>query len=79
MNTDTKKQGGGLQGLIAGDSSISTVGIGLGLNYRGYDIKVFKYIKPVNLFYKDLSKYSSFEEIAYLLLIGSLPTVEQLN
>jgi len=49
--------------LIAGDSSISTVGIGLGLNYRGYDIK-------------DLSKYSTFEEIAYLLLIGTLPTIE---
>lgn len=33
-----KQQGGGLQGIIAGDSAISTVGIGLGLNYRGYDI-----------------------------------------
>lgn len=35
-----KKSTGGLQGITAGDSAISTVGIGLGLNYRGYDIKV---------------------------------------
>lgn len=34
------KQQGGLQGIVAGDSAISTVGIGLGLNYRGYDVKV---------------------------------------
>ena len=26
--------GGGLAGIVVGDSAISTVGIGLGLNYR---------------------------------------------
>jgi hypothetical protein len=40
MAQDSKKAPPGLQGITAGDSSISTVGIGLGLNYRGYDIKV---------------------------------------
>lgn len=29
----------GLAGMVAGESAISTVGIGLGLNYRGYDIR----------------------------------------
>ena len=56
----------GLAGIIAGDSAISTVGIGMGLNYRGYDIK-------------DLSKYCIFEEVAYLLYFGALPTQAQLN
>jgi 2-methylcitrate synthase len=28
----------GLDGIVAGDSAISTVGLGLGLNYRGYNI-----------------------------------------
>lgn len=49
--------------IILGDSSISTVGKGLGLNYRGYNIE-------------DLSKYCIFEEVAYLLLFNSLPTKE---
>ena len=46
--------------MVAGNSSISTVGLGSGLNYRGYSIK-------------DLAKESSFEEVGYLLLIGRLP------
>jgi len=29
----------GLAGIAVGESSICTVGQGLGLNYRGYDIK----------------------------------------
>ncbi len=29
----------GLQGIVAGDSAISTVGLGTGLNYRGYSIQ----------------------------------------
>jgi len=37
----------GLAGINAGDSAISTVGKGMGLNYRGYDIV-------------DLSKSSTF-------------------
>lgn len=43
--------------MIAGKSEISTVGLGFGLNYRGYSIN-------------DLAKHSSFEETAYLLLKG---------
>jgi 2-methylcitrate synthase len=53
-------QGSGLAGIIAGDSKISTVGIGMGLNYRGYDII-------------DLAKNCIFEEVAYLLLFEKLP------
>jgi len=45
---------GGLAGIVAGDSAISTVGIGMGLNYRGYNIQ-------------DLAKNCCFEEVAYLL------------
>jgi len=36
---------------MAGDSAISTVGIGYGLNYRGYSIE-------------DLANFASFEEVA---------------
>lgn len=40
-----KKATGGLQGIVAGQSAISTVGIGgVGLNYRGYDITVTIFI-----------------------------------
>lgn len=56
---------GGLDGIVAGESKISTVGLGFGLNYRGYNIE-------------DLAKYACFEEVAYLLLIGELPTPEEL-
>ena len=56
----------GLDGIIAGESKISTVGLGFGLNYRGYNIE-------------DLAKYACFEEVAYLLLIGELPTQAELN
>jgi 2-methylcitrate synthase len=58
---------GGLQGIIVGDTAISTVGKeGVGLTYRGYDIH-------------DLAAKSTFEEVAYLLIYGELPTLEQLN
>jgi 2-methylcitrate synthase len=61
-----KTKQGGLEGIIAGDSAISTVGIaGVGLHYRGYSIH-------------ELAKYSSFEEVAYLLIHGELPTENQL-
>jgi 2-methylcitrate synthase len=52
--------------MIAGKSAISTVGLGYGLNYRGYNID-------------ELADKSTFEEVAYLLLIGELPTSEQLT
>ena len=56
----------GLAGMIAGDSKIATVGIGSGLNYRGYNIN-------------ELSEKSTFEEVFYLLLFERLPTVGELG
>ncbi|HSW71133.1 MAG TPA: citrate/2-methylcitrate synthase, partial [Gammaproteobacteria bacterium] len=57
----------GLEGVIVGDTAICTVGkAGLGLNYRGYSID-------------DLALQASFEEVAYLLLYGKLPTAEELQ
>jgi 2-methylcitrate synthase len=51
----------GLAGVVAGTTSISTVGEeGAGLTYRGYSID-------------DLVESVSFEEVAYLLLYGDLP------
>ncbi|MCM2357674.1 MAG: 2-methylcitrate synthase [Geobacteraceae bacterium] len=51
----------GLEGVVAGETAISTVGKeGLGLNYRGYAIH-------------DLAEHASFEEVAYLLIHGKLP------
>jgi 2-methylcitrate synthase len=53
---------GGLAGVIAGETAVSTVGKkGMGLNYRGYSIY-------------DLAHHSCFEEVAYLLVYGELPT-----
>ena len=47
---------GGLAGIIAGNTSIATVGKeGKGLTYRGYSIY-------------DLAEHSTFEEVAYLLI-----------
>jgi 2-methylcitrate synthase len=61
------KSGGGLAGIVAGQSAIATVGQeGKGLNYRGYSIY-------------DLAAHSSFEEVAYLLHYGQLPTRSELN
>ena len=57
----------GLAGVNAGQSAIATVGkAGQGLNYRGYSID-------------DLAEKASFEEVAYLLHYGQLPTQNQLN
>ncbi len=58
---------GGLRGIAAGTTAISTVGKeGVGLTYRGYDIA-------------ELAQHSSFEEVAYLLLEGRLPTATELD
>jgi 2-methylcitrate synthase/citrate synthase II len=54
----------GLEGVIAGETAISTVAEGL--SYRGY---------PVT----ELAEKASFDEVAYLLLHGELPTAAQLN
>ena len=62
-----KKKTGGLAGVTAGATAICTVGQeGAGLTYRGYDIY-------------DLSDNASFEEVAYLLLHGHLPTQAELS
>ncbi len=63
--TESKKTGG-LAGVIAGETSISTVGKeGVGLTYRGYPIE-------------SLARDASFEEVAYLLLYGCAPNREAL-
>ena len=56
----------GLAGITAGDSKISTVGTGTGLNYRGYNII-------------DLAAHSTFEEVFYLLLFERLPLQDELT
>ena len=56
----------GLEGVIAGTTKICTISPEIqSLTYRGYDIK-------------DLMLNSSYEEAAYLLLFGELPTQVQL-
>ncbi|OCH98538.1 2-methylcitrate synthase [Legionella jamestowniensis] len=61
------KSGAGLAGVVAGQSAIATVGQeGKGLNYRGYSIY-------------DLAEHATFEEVAYLLHYGELPTRSELN
>src|SRR5215216_6405549 len=65
MSTD--KKSGGLAGVVAGQTAISTVGKeGMGLTYRGYSIT-------------DLAEKATFEEVAYLLLYGQLPNRDQLK
>jgi len=55
-------QRGGLEGIVAGRTSLSTVGIdGFGLTYLGYAIE-------------DLAALAEFEEVAYLLMYGKLPS-----
>src|SRR5438046_9574371 len=56
----------GLAGVIAGETQICWVDPNAGLMYRGYDIH-------------EMAEKASFEEVAYLLLNGELPDVEQLN
>ena len=61
------KKAGGLAGVIAGETAICTVGTeGVGLTYRGYGIH-------------DLAEHASFEEVAYLLVHGKLPTQSELE
>ncbi len=58
---------GGLEGIIVGDTAISTVGKqGVGLTYRGYDIH-------------ELAEHATFEEVAYLLIYGALPSQKELQ
>ena len=67
MNTEaTAAYSPGLAGVIAGETEICWVDPNAGLMYRGYDIH-------------EMAEQASFEEVAYLLLNGELPTVEQLG
>src|SRR5262245_52953231 len=57
----------GLAGIVAGRTTLSTVGKeGAGLTYRGYSIE-------------DLAAHAGFEEVAWLLLYGELPTAAELQ
>lgn len=63
---DKALSGAGLRGQVAGETALCTVGkSGTGLTYRGYDIS-------------DLAASTEFEEVAFLLSRGELPTVQQL-
>lgn len=67
MSEAKKLSGAGLRGQSAGETALSTVGVsGSGLTYRGYDVK-------------DLGENATFEEVAYLILYGELPTAAQLD
>lgn len=64
---DKKLGGAGLRGQSAGETALCTVGKeGSGLTYRGYSID-------------DLASHAKFEEVAYMLLYGELPTQKQLD
>ena len=63
----SSKKTGGLAGVTAGMTALCTVGKeGAALTYRGYDIY-------------DLADNANFEEVAYLLLHGALPTQAELD
>ena len=56
-----------LSGVVAGNTAICSVGrTGNDLHYRGYDIK-------------ELANQATFEEVAYLLIHGDLPTQSELK
>ncbi len=62
-----RKKSVALSGIEAGQTEICTVGSnGRELHYRGYDIH-------------DLSEFSTFEEVAYLLVHGDLPMPSELD
>ncbi|WP_292780798.1 bifunctional 2-methylcitrate synthase/citrate synthase [Methylophilus sp. UBA6697] len=62
-----RKKGVALAGVAAGTTAICTVGhSGNDLHYRGYDII-------------ELATHATFEEVAYLLIHGELPTQPQLT
>ncbi|MEM7613370.1 MAG: 2-methylcitrate synthase [Pseudomonadota bacterium] len=65
--TDKKLSGAGLRGQSAGETKLCTVGkTGSGLTYCGYDIA-------------ELAEKSTFEEVAWLLFHGELPTATELQ
>jgi citrate synthase len=54
----------GLEGIVAGETAIST--LAQGLSYRGYAIE-------------ELTAQASYEEVAFLILHGELPSAKQLQ
>lgn len=67
MAAGKKLSGAGLRGQVAGETALCTVGkTGTGLTYRGYDIS-------------ELAEKAKFEEVAFLLLRGKLPTQTELG
>ncbi len=67
MAAKKELSGAGLRGQVAGKTALSTVGkSGSGLTYRGYDVS-------------ELADKCIFEEVAYLLLYGNLPTQTELD
>src|ERR1700686_1456758 len=63
MTTPSEIYSPGLEGVIAGETAIST--ITGGLRYRGYPVV-------------ELAEKATFDEVAFLLLHGELPTRSQL-
>jgi len=61
-STHTEQYSPGLEGVIAGETAVST--LAEGLSYRGYGIE-------------ELTAHSTYEEVAYLVLHGELPTAKQ--
>ena len=65
--THTPTYSPGLEGVLAGETALCQVDEGEGgLRYRGYAVS-------------DLADKATFEEVAYLLLFGKLPTQKELN
>lgn len=65
--TIKKNTGAGLRGQTAGQTSVCTVGAeGNSLRYRGFDVT-------------ELAEFSTFYEVAHLLLKGHLPTRQELD
>src|SRR5437773_7571674 len=66
MNLETKPEySPGLAGVVAGESAICWVDPNAGLLYRGYDAH-------------ELAEHATFEEVAWLLLHGELPSENEL-
>ncbi|OJU07187.1 MAG: 2-methylcitrate synthase [Rhizobium sp. 63-7] len=67
MNAPKPKKSVTLSGVVAGNTALCTVGrTGNDLHYRGYDIL-------------DIAETCDFEEIAHLLIHGTLPTLTELS
>lgn len=67
LKTEMPTYSPGLEGVIGGESALCQIDEGeAGLRYRGYAVS-------------DLAERATFEEVAYLLLRGKLPTQQELD